>query len=183
LRRPLSTLVLVGLDLAWAWAGPERLLPAAAVVASALAAWRWRWPGSFTRVVGGPASSRWRGWWVFRRNRQPAMVRSGLSKQFEFTQYVPPLGVTEHGTACCCGSSDPTSSSPGRPARAGPPPYLSTDRLAELVDQAARATALRTSAHPDRPDGWPLAWGDQVDVRIVHRGLPDADVIDRHVDG
>jgi hypothetical protein len=64
-----------------------------------------------------------------------------------------------------------------------PPPCLTADRLTELVHQAAQATALRSPAHPDRPDGWPLVWGDQVDVRIVHRGLPDADVTDRHVAG
>jgi S-DNA-T family DNA segregation ATPase FtsK/SpoIIIE len=91
LRRPLSTLAVCTVGTAWVLAGPVRLALAAAVLAAALAVWRWRWPSSFTRFAGDPSSSRWRGWSVYRRHWQPAMVLTGLSKQFEFAEYVPAI--------------------------------------------------------------------------------------------
>jgi hypothetical protein len=64
-----------------------------------------------------------------------------------------------------------------------PPARFTADLLTKLVYRATTGTALTTPPHPDRPRGWPLTWGAQVDVRTVRRGVPDADVTERHVAG
>jgi hypothetical protein len=51
-----------------------------------------------------------------------------------------------------------------------PPPRCAGHRLlAEVVRDAARATAFRSPPHPDNPDGWPVAWGAQLDVKMVRK--------------
>jgi hypothetical protein len=72
---------------------------------------------------------------------------------------------------------DPT----GRPVP--PPAWATADLLADLVQQAGRSVHLRTPTHPDSFDGWPLAWGPQLDTRTVHRGLESGDLTERHVAG
>jgi len=62
-------------------------------------------------------------------------------------------------------------------------PVLSAERLAQLVAQAAAEVAVHTAPHPDRPEGWRIAWGAQVDVRTVHRGLDGAELTETHVAG
>jgi hypothetical protein len=56
--------------------------------------------------------------------------------------------------------SDPTAVVP-------PPAGIGLDDLADTVELAATHTAMTTPAHPDRPDGWPIAWGEQLDVRPI----------------
>ncbi|MFI7213136.1 replication initiator [Micromonospora maritima] len=49
-----------------------------------------------------------------------------------------------------------------------PPPAGFT--VADLVDalrHAAEQIAFHTPSHPDRPDGWPIAWGEQVDLELI----------------
>jgi S-DNA-T family DNA segregation ATPase FtsK/SpoIIIE len=91
LRRPLTSLAVAAVGTAWVRLGPVVLGGAGLVLAGLLAGWRWRWPGSFTGWIGAPASSRWRGWSVYRRHWQPAMVLCGLAKTFQYGEYVPPL--------------------------------------------------------------------------------------------
>jgi hypothetical protein len=57
--------------------------------------------------------------------------------------------------------------------------------LAELVDaldDAARTTAFSTPEHPDRAEGWPMCWGEQIDIQPLtlpaDGGVTDADVAD-----
>jgi len=38
------------------------------------------------------------------------------------------------------------------------------------VEHAARATGFGTEPHPTRPAGWPIAWGEQLDTRIITVG-------------
>ncbi|WP_432956199.1 replication initiator [Micromonospora haikouensis] len=57
---------------------------------------------------------------------------------------------------------------PDDPAAVVPPPAAFT--VADLVDalrHAAAQVAFATPAHPDRPDGWPIAWGEQLDIRPI----------------
>jgi len=65
-----------------------------------------------------------------------------------------------------------------------PHPGMTADDLADWIADAARSTGLQSPAHPDRADGWPIVWGHRgVDTRVVHRGLPGADLTEQHVAG
>ena len=48
-----------------------------------------------------------------------------------------------------------------------PPPGFTVDDLIDALRHAARQIAFHTPSHPDRPDGWPIAWGDQVDLEPI----------------
>lgn len=41
-----------------------------------------------------------------------------------------------------------------------PPTGITVHDLADAIRHAATHTALTTPPHPDRPDGWPITWGD-----------------------
>ena len=50
---------------------------------------------------------------------------------------------------------------PARPAAVVPPPAgITVDDLDDAIRHAAAQVAFTTPAHPDRPDGWPIAWGE-----------------------
>ncbi|MFU8851262.1 replication initiator [Micromonospora sp. SL1-18] len=58
--------------------------------------------------------------------------------------------------------------SPDDPDAVVPPPACFT--VADLVDalrHAAGQIAFHTPHHPDRPEGWPIAWGEQVDLEPI----------------
>lgn len=48
-----------------------------------------------------------------------------------------------------------------------PPPGITAADLDDAVRYAAAHIACTTEPHPVRPGGWPISWGDQVDVRII----------------
>jgi hypothetical protein len=50
-----------------------------------------------------------------------------------------------------------------------PPPGLTAADLEDAIRQAAANVTVRTSPHPDSPDGegWLIAWGRELDVRTV----------------
>ncbi|MGW0507573.1 replication initiator [Micromonospora sp. NPDC003241] len=60
-----------------------------------------------------------------------------------------------------------------------PPAGISVDDLDDAVHAAAQQITVTTPPHPDRPDGWLVAWGEQVDVRRIGSG--DGDVTDAKV--
>ena len=64
-----------------------------------------------------------------------------------------------------------------------PPPWATAELLNALLEDAARSTAIRTPAHPDRPDGWVVQWGEHVRPLTVARGLPGGEVTEQHVAG
>ena len=72
--------------------------------------------------------------------------------------------------------TDPTAVLP-------PPAWTSAELLNRLLERAARATAVRTPPHPDRPEGWVIQWGEQVRPLTVTRGLPGAEITEQHVAG
>ena len=47
-----------------------------------------------------------------------------------------------------------------------PPPGIDAHDLVDAVDYAAR-TAFTTGTHPARPEGWRIAWGDQVLTKVI----------------
>ncbi|MER7438829.1 replication initiator [Pseudonocardia alni] len=58
-----------------------------------------------------------------------------------------------------------------------PPPGVSAAQVALLLRGAVTETSFTTAPHPYRPQGWPIAWGEQVDprpVRLAARDLDDA---------
>ncbi|SCG19735.1 hypothetical protein GA0070610_6139 [Micromonospora echinofusca] len=56
---------------------------------------------------------------------------------------------------------------PTDPTAVIPPPAGFT--VADLEDALRHAAhvAFATPGHPDRPDGWPIAWGEQLDIRPI----------------
>ncbi|MCT2281522.1 plasmid replication initiator protein, partial [Micromonospora chalcea] len=48
-----------------------------------------------------------------------------------------------------------------------PPPGFTVDDLIDALHHAARQITFHTPSHPDRPDGWPIAWGDQLDLEPI----------------
>ncbi|AYF26137.1 plasmid replication initiator protein [Micromonospora tulbaghiae] len=48
-----------------------------------------------------------------------------------------------------------------------PPPGFTVDDLVDALRHAARQIAFHTPPHPDRPDGWPIAWGEQLDLEPI----------------
>jgi hypothetical protein len=57
---------------------------------------------------------------------------------------------------------------PGDPTAVVPPPAgIGLVDLVDALDTAARQVAFTTPAHPDRADGWPIAWGEQVDIQPI----------------
>ncbi|MGN9776445.1 replication initiator [Micromonospora sp. H33] len=66
-----------------------------------------------------------------------------------------------------------------RTALVPPPAGITVDDLEAAVHAAARQITVTTPPHPDRPQGWEVAWGEQVDVQRI--GTTDGDVTDDKV--
>ncbi len=56
---------------------------------------------------------------------------------------------------------------PADPGRITPPVAITAAQLAAVITDAAGASWFATVSHPARPRGWDIAWGAQVDTRIV----------------
>ncbi|MEH0972981.1 replication initiator [Micromonospora sp. CPCC 205546] len=71
---------------------------------------------------------------------------------------------------------------PTDPTAVVPPPAVFT--VADLEDALRHAAqvAFSTPGHPDRPDGWPIAWGEQLDIRPINL-TGDGEVTDSMVAG
>ncbi|MFE0152838.1 replication initiator [Nonomuraea sp. NPDC059007] len=48
-----------------------------------------------------------------------------------------------------------------------PPDAFTADDIVAAVEHAAAHVTYRTRPHPARPDGWPIAWGCQLDARLI----------------
>ncbi len=66
---------------------------------------------------------------------------------------------------------------PTDPDRILTPAGVTAASLAQLLTTAAQATTFSTPAHPQRREGWSMAWGTQIDTRVVR--LAPADLDDR----
>ena len=90
-RHPLAAAVLALLVLTWlnlGWVGVAGL---AAWVVVVLATWRWFWPSSFTRWIGGPARRKWRTWF-YRRRWAGVMTIADLAPWYQGRTLLPVLG-------------------------------------------------------------------------------------------
>lgn len=56
-----------------------------------------------------------------------------------------------------------------------PPQGITAGHLAQIMAEAAERTAFTTDPHPDRPEGWDIAWGAQLDPRQVKLTVRDID--------
>jgi hypothetical protein len=57
---------------------------------------------------------------------------------------------------------------PVHPERSVPPdPAFTAEVLAEVIQQVASTTWFATVSHPEKPKGWDIAWGAQIDPRVV----------------
>ncbi|SCG19223.1 hypothetical protein GA0070610_5588 [Micromonospora echinofusca] len=61
-----------------------------------------------------------------------------------------------------------------------PPAGLGVDDLTAAIERAAATVAFTTRPHPTMPLGWPVAWGEQTDVRPVNAA---GDITDGKVAG
>lgn len=86
-RHPLAVVAGGVLLVLWLAAGLLGILATATGVIVGLIAWRRIWADSFCRVV----VSRWRGFWVYRRRWQPAMVTTGLAATVNGREYLPQI--------------------------------------------------------------------------------------------
>ncbi|AXH90430.1 replication initiator [Micromonospora aurantiaca] len=48
-----------------------------------------------------------------------------------------------------------------------PPPDFTTADLVDALRHAARQVTFHTPDHPDQPDGWPISWGEQLDLEPI----------------
>jgi uncharacterized Zn-finger protein len=56
-----------------------------------------------------------------------------------------------------------------------PPPSITAGHLAQLLADAMRSASFTTPAHPDRPQGWDIDWGSQIEPRQVRLTVRDVD--------
>ena len=90
-RHPLAAAIVALLALMWVSIGWLGLVFPAAWAVVVLAAWRWFWPGSFTRWVSSPARGRWRAWF-YRRRWAGVMAISGVAPWHQGRVILPVLG-------------------------------------------------------------------------------------------
>ncbi|MEV6971085.1 replication initiator [Hamadaea sp. NPDC051192] len=62
-------------------------------------------------------------------------------------------------------------------------PIFGANDLAALLQEAIREVVVVTDPHPDRPQGWLIAWGQQADLRVIRSGLPGSELTDTAVVG
>ena len=90
-RHPLAVLVIIVGTLLWrvlGWPGLTVLATSGVVI---LAAWRWRFPASFSRFIGAPARGRWRAW-HYRRRWGAVMTIGRLAPAYQGRILLPVLG-------------------------------------------------------------------------------------------
>lgn len=56
-----------------------------------------------------------------------------------------------------------------------PDPAVTVEHLHSYLDDAVRATTVHTAPHPRNRSGWPITWGEQLDIRTVHLTPADLD--------
>ena len=90
-RHPLAASVLALAAVTWVDLGWVTLVALVLAVIVMLAAWRWFWPGSFSRWVGRPARGKWRTW-CYRRRWAAVMTIAGVAPGYQGRTLLPVLG-------------------------------------------------------------------------------------------
>jgi DNA segregation ATPase FtsK/SpoIIIE, S-DNA-T family len=90
-RHPVLVLATVIGVLMWRVIGWPGLAVLTVSIAAVLVVWRWRFPVSFTRFIGGPARSQWRAW-HYRRRWAGVMTIGRLAPLYQGRVLLPVLG-------------------------------------------------------------------------------------------
>ena len=101
-----------------------------------------------------------------KRGIDPASVKVGFGKVAEMQR----RGVVHFHAVLRLDGHDPDD--PGRVLQ--PPDGLVLDDLADAVNHAAKTTMFVTGPHPDKPSGWVIGWGTQLDIRTINLGTDGA---------
>jgi hypothetical protein len=104
--------------------------------------------------------------------RHGGRVRLAYAKVAEYQQ----RGVVHFHALIRLDGLDPAD----REQLAPPPACLDGGELARLVAQVVPRVGMRTAAHPTNPAGWALAWGRQLDARVI-RSAPTGEITDGKV--
>jgi hypothetical protein len=102
------------------------------------------------------------------RGIDPDTIKVSFGKVAEMQR----RGVVHFHAVIRLDGADPTN-----PAAVMPPPppdLLGVADLDHAVRQAAALTMFATDPHPDKPSGWVIAWGRQLDVRTINAGTDGA---------
>ncbi len=91
LRHPLLDLAAAATFVAWHLLGWPGLIGLATIVLATLAAWRWRYPVSFSRFITRPALGRWRRW-HYQRHWAAVMTIGRLAPVYQGRLLLPVLG-------------------------------------------------------------------------------------------
>jgi S-DNA-T family DNA segregation ATPase FtsK/SpoIIIE len=91
LRRPAGTACGIALMLMLQLVGWRALAALAVSITALLAAWRWRFPRSFSQHVAAPVRSRWRAW-HYRRRWGAVMTIGRLAPVYQGRTLLPVLG-------------------------------------------------------------------------------------------
>ena len=90
-RHPLAATVLALGAATWVKLGWVTLVALVLAAVVMLAAWRWFWPGSFSRWAGRPARGTWRTWY-YRRRWAAVMTIAGVAPWYQGRTLLPVLG-------------------------------------------------------------------------------------------
>ena len=90
-RHPLAASVLALSVVMWVKLGWVTLVVLVLALVVMLLAWRWCWPGSFSRWVGRPARGKWRAW-CYRRRWAAVMAIAGVAPWYQGRILLPVLG-------------------------------------------------------------------------------------------
>jgi S-DNA-T family DNA segregation ATPase FtsK/SpoIIIE len=90
-RHPVLVLAAVIGVLMWRVTGWLGLVVLAVSIAAVLAVWRWRFPASFSRLIGTPARGQWRAW-HYRRRWAAVMTIGRLAPVYQGRVMLPVLG-------------------------------------------------------------------------------------------
>ena len=108
------------------------------------------------------------------RGIDPATVRISYGKVAEMQR----RGVVHFHAIIRLDGVDPTNPDAVLP----PPPGLGLHELVAAIEHAATQTRFTTPAHPERPHGWAVRWGSQLDIRPV-RTSSEREISDEMVGG
>jgi DNA segregation ATPase FtsK/SpoIIIE, S-DNA-T family len=90
-RHPVLALAVIAGVLMWRVIGWPGLAVLAVSIAAVLVMWRWRFPGSFSRLIGTPARGQWRAW-HYRRRWAGVMTIGRLAPIYQGRVLLPVLG-------------------------------------------------------------------------------------------